>query len=178
MTGRDLSPRHYYMKHRKTNRLSSYDYSQNGLYFVTICTKAKKCYFGNVIDDKIKLNEYGKITQKVLIKLPNHYNNIIIDEYVIMPNHVHIIIEINDNVGTGLKPVPTQHGLSEIIRGFKTFSSRKINDTKPKNKFEWQRSFYDHVIRQNESLNKIREYIMINPQEWNKDKFYITNYQM
>ena len=161
------------MKHRKKTRLSNYDYSQNGMYFITICTKNKRHFFGKIIDEKMILNEYGNIAQDVLTNLPNHYNNINIDEYIIMPNHVHVIIEINDNVWTGLKLVPTTHGLSEIIRGFKTFSSRKINDTNPTNKFQWQRSFYDHIIRKDESLNKIREYIMINPRQWNKDKYNI-----
>ncbi len=158
------------MRHRKQNRLQNYDYSQNGMYFVTICTKDKKCYFGEIVNDEMILNDFGEITQQVLLNLPNHYNNINIDTFVIMPNHVHVIVEINDNVGTGFKPVPTTHGLSEIIRGFKTFSSRKMNEQKPLEKFKWQRSFYDHIIRKDESLNKIREYIIINPREWNKDE--------
>ena len=88
---------------------------------------------------------------------------------MVMPNHFHGIIVIN-NVGTGFKPVPTEHGLSEIVRGFKTFSSRKINHLNPSLNFSWQRSFYDHIIRTEKTLGKIREYITNNPLRWEFDR--------
>jgi len=126
---------------------------------------------------KIKLNQYGVIAYQYWKNIPKHFPNINLDEFVIMPNHVHGIVIINNvrpvPVGTGLKPVPTTkspHSLSEIIRGFKTFSSRRINETKPPINYHWQRSFYDHIIRNESSCAKIREYITNNPLRWDFDQ--------
>jgi REP element-mobilizing transposase RayT len=158
-------------KIRKHNRLPGYDYSQNGYYFITVCTQGRIEWFAEVGNDKIILNGYGEILQKCWHDLPIHYKNIKLDEFVIMPNHIHVIIIIdNGNVGNGLKPFPTNHGLSEIVRGLKTFSSRKINETINDGvNFRWQKSFYDHVIRDEISLNRIREYIRNNPALWDDD---------
>ncbi|MBI4651259.1 transposase [Candidatus Desantisbacteria bacterium] len=160
---------------RKNQRLQNYDYSQNGYYFVTICIHDKKEWFGKIENEKTVLNEYGEIVFKCWIDLPEHYKNIKLDEFVIMPNHVHGIVVI-DNVGNGLvrnglKPFPTNnHGLSEIIRGFKTFSSRRINEKISDDiKFQWQKSFYDHVVRDEKSLHDIRKYIQENPLKWGLD---------
>ena len=157
---------------RKLNRLKSYDYSKEGYYFVTICTKNRQENFGNIEDGEMVLNKFGEITEKCWYDLPNHYLNSRLDEFVIMPNHVHGIVVIVDRVGNGLKPFPTKqnHGLSEIIRGFKTFSSRRINELQDKFKFQWQKSFYDHVIRNEKSLSEIRKYIQENPMKWHLDK--------
>ena len=159
------------MKYRKRNRLTRYDYSQNGYYFVTVCTKDKREWFGRVEDDMMVLNEYGRIVSECWRDIPNHYGNVKLDESVIMPNHVHGIIIIENNVGNGFKPFPTKiHGLSEIMRGFKTFSSRKINNKITNNRhFHWQKSFYDHVIRSENELKLIREYILNNPKKWDMD---------
>jgi putative transposase len=114
------------------------------------------------------LNEYGKIVNDCWFDLPNHYENCLLDTFQIMPNHVHGILVIAP-VGNGLKPFPTkQHGLSEMIRALKTFSARKIN-AKFGTNFSWQKSFYDHVIRKDESLGKIQEYIKNNPKQWELD---------
>jgi len=158
------------MKSRKPNRLRGYDYSKNGYYFVTICTQNLVEWFGKVENDQMALNEYGRIVSECWHDLPNHYRNIKLDESVIMPNHVHGIVII-DNVGNGFKPFPTKyHGLSEIIRGFKTFSSRRINYKITNNRcFHWQKSFYDHVIRNENELAFIREYILNNPKKWDLD---------
>lgn len=118
------------------------------------------------------LNEWGGIVQTCWNDLPGHYANVKLDEHEVMPNHFHGIIVI-DNVGNGLKPFPTtakRHGLSEIVRGFKTFSSRRINEKLTDGKrFQWQKSYYDHVIRNEKSLNQIREYIRNNPLKWETD---------
>ena len=123
------------------------------------------------------LNKYGNIIKECWKGLTDHYVNCILDEFVIMPNHIHGIIQIDNHqiVGTGLKPVPTvkNHGLSEIIRGFKTFSSRNINNLLKEGKFQWQRSFYDHIIRDQKSLLNIRNYIIENPLSWKLDKYNI-----
>jgi REP element-mobilizing transposase RayT len=141
--------------------------------------------FGDIMGDAMILNEFGKIVDFCWHDLVNHYRNIRLDEYCIMPNHFHgiVIISGNDNcigivgngpiVGNGFKPFPTgtlPTGLSEIIRGFKTFSSRRIHETANNPKFRWQKSFHDHIIRTDEELYYIRKYIKNNPANWNKDK--------
>ena len=158
------------MRERKPNRLTDYDYSQNGYYFVTLCAKDKREFFGSIAEGKMDLNKYGEIVNRCWYELPVHYLNCSSDAFVVMPNHLHGIIVINneDAVGNGLKPFPT-HGLSEIMRGFKTFSSRRINEIKDFDKFQWQKSFYDHIVRDEESLRRIREYICFNPLKWEMD---------
>jgi REP element-mobilizing transposase RayT len=156
---------------RKPNRLRDYDYSRDGYYFITICTGDRKEFFGDIREAKIDLNRYGEIVDQCWRDLPKHYPNCSLDSFVIMPNHVHGIIVIDNGnvVGNGLKPFPT-HRLSEMIRGFKTFSSRKINEEiKISNKFRWQKSFYDHIIRNDKSLENLRQYIMYNPLKWELD---------
>ena len=163
-------------KNRKSNRLKDYDYSRNGYYFVTICVKDRQELFGTVENNQMILNDLGKIAERCWIDLPNHYMNCALDEFTIMPNHIHGIVVIDDelltnHVVTGLKPVTTKnHSLSEVIRGFKTFSSRRINELNPALLFRWQRSFYDHIIRNEKSLEKIREYVVYNPLKWELDR--------
>ncbi len=164
------------LRYRRLNRLKDYDYSQPGAYFITICTKKRGCLLGEIEKDRMKVNHYGEIVRLSWLELPQHYSNVELDAFVIMPNHIHGIIFLTD-VGAGLKPAPTasprdkRHGLPEIIRAFKTFSSRQIN------KFRnmpgtsvWQRNYYEHVIRKDESLAQIREYIETNPLRWALDK--------
>ena len=167
------------MRERKLNRLSGYDYSTPGYYFVTICIKYIECLFGEIVNDKMELNEMGKIVEKCWMDLPNHYMNIELDEFVIMPNHFHGIIRI---VWNGFKPfhtMPTKklHGLPEIIRGFKTFSSRRINETKPILKFQWHKSYHDRIIRNDRELYRIQKYIVYNPKNWNRDKENQSSYR-
>ena len=156
--------------HRRSIRLQQYDYSQEGYYFVTICTKNHQCYFGKIVDGGIILNDAGTIVQQCWNDLPNHYGNCILDVFLIMPDHVHGIVIIDNaiGVGAGLKPAPTngylkRHGLFEIIRGFKTFSARKINVSQNLFHFQWQRNYYEHIIRNEKALYKIRQYIRNNP---------------
>ena len=157
---------------RRSIRLKDYDYSKPGAYFVTICTKGHKNIFGNVVDSGIKLNELGKIVSQYLYDLPNHYPHVKLDKFIIMPNHIHGIFML---VGAGFKPPPTinkkRHGLTEIIRAFKTFSSRKINKLyKISGTSVWQRNYYERIVRDEDELNKIRQYISDNPIKWELDK--------
>jgi putative transposase len=162
-------------RYRRLNRLKDYDYSQLGAYFITICTKNRSCLFGEIDNDRMRLSSYGEIIRLSWFDLPQHYTNMELDVFVIMPNHIHGIIFLTD-VGAGLKPAPTVpaghcHPLPEIIRGFKTFSSRKINELRNMSGTAlWQRNYYEHVIRRDESLEKIREYIETNPLRWALDK--------
>lgn len=159
---------------RRNNRLKEYDYTSNGYYYVTICTDGRREWLGNIMNGGMIINSYGTICQQCWMDLPNHYNNILLDAYIIMPNHIHgIIIIDNSNKREGCKPSPTDksYSLSEIIRGFKTFSSKQINQIiKTHDKFKWQRSFHDHIVRNDKSLDNIREYIINNPATWEKDK--------
>lgn len=163
--------------HRHSIRLQGYDYSQEGLYFITICVKNRKCIFGNIINGEMILNDYGKIIEETWLDLPNHNPHIIPNTFCIMPNHIHAIIEITVHVGAGSKPAQNapfpNHGLSEIIRQFKTFSSRRINQLSGKQGHPvWQRNYYEHIIRNEISYNNIYRYIMNNPQKWEDDKFH------
>jgi len=158
------------MHHRHSNRLRDYDYSQGGAYFVTICVLQRECLFGEIVDGEMIMNETGRIVLAAWTDLPNHYKHIILDEYVVMPNHFHGIIDI---VRVGLKPAPTekQHALSEIIRGFKTFSSRRINVFRNKPGCSvWQRNYYERVIRNENELSRAREYVVNNSLKWELDK--------
>jgi REP-associated tyrosine transposase len=161
---------------RKRNRLHGYDYSMPGFYFVTICVKNRQSLFGIIEDNKMILNKIGGIVDECWFDLPNHYENCKLHEFIIMPNHFHGIIEIVDEnyfnrekVGNGLKPFPTK-ALSEIIRGLKTFSSRKINSRQNNFRFQWQKSFYDRIIENENELINIREYIKNNPEMWQIDR--------
>lgn len=161
------------LRERKRNRLKKFDYSQSGWYFVTVCAKNRVEYFGKVIDRKIVLNRYGEIIKNTWFNLPHHYRNCLLDEFILMQDHVHGIIIIK-YVGNGLKPFPTKYSLSEIIRGFKTFSSRSIHQL-GSNSFRWQKSFYDHIIRNEQSLWRIRQYIRDNPKHWEDGSNIIEN---
>ena len=162
-------------------RLKNFDYSQPGFYFITICTKKKGNVLGEIREEIMWLNQFGEILKECWFDLPEHYDNCRLDEFVIMPNHFHAIVEIIAVVN-GLQPFSyglqpfregPLHGLSEIIRAFKTFSSKKINQSNQLPKFQWQQSFYDRVVRNEEELHKIREYIINNPAKWELDSYFI-----
>lgn len=192
---------------RNSIRLSGYDYARPGFYFVTTCVSRRECLLGAIVDGTMQLNVMGDIVSRVWHDLPRHYLNIVLDAFVVMPNHFHGIVHIVDpsdisfsitdhdaplntslNVGDGLKPSPTDanvnasasvmnvnrknHALPEIIRGFKTFSSRNINTTVASGYFRWQRSYHERIIRDDEELNRIRLYIQTNPLFWEIDQFF------
>ncbi len=146
---------------RLSLRLPDYDYATPGAYFITICVKDRECRFGEISDGQMHLNRSGRIAENTWQQLNRHYPAITLGEFVIMPNHFHGLIWLGDS----------KHGLSEIIRGFKTYSARQINQAfgTPGHPL-WQRGFYDHVIRNDGSLAKIREYILGNPAQWHLDR--------
>jgi len=166
---------------RKPTRLKEYDYSQNGAYFVTICTQDRKCILGEVvpIEDgtengitvgqglapaEIKLSRYGKIAEDQIALLENRYPNIEIVKYAIMPNHIHILISIY-NETAGASPCPT---LSDIICSFKSLTTRLCGGGKI-----FQSSFHDHIIRDERDFLQIWQYIDTNHLKWQGDFFYI-----
>jgi len=158
---------------RKQNRLEQINYNK-WYFFITMNVKNKELLFWEIVDDKIILNEYGNIAESILLNLPKYYNNCKIWEYIIMPNHIHAIIIITnktkpENVGGDLK---SSRWLSNIIRSFKWFTSREINKKQNKLIFQRQRSFHDHIIRNEKEFEKIVEYIKLNPYKRKNDEYY------
>ena len=155
------------LHHRRSIRLRGYDYTLAGAYFVTICTQARVCLFGDIVVDKMRLNAAGQLLQAAWDALPDHYPHVELDEFVIMPNHVHGIIVLNSDPAV----TTTRHGLPEIVRALKTFSSRHINEQNQTEGVQlWQRNYWEHVIREESELNSIREYIQNNPLQWEMDQ--------
>lgn len=169
-------------RERKHNRLNKFDYSHPGYYFVTICTKEREKYLCEIKNQKIILNKFGEIVKKYWLEIPKHYQNIFLDEFAIMPNHIHgiIIIKNISHVGTEYYSVPTNkksvptnkhYGLlSKIIKSFKHACSKYVRTNFNNYSFQWQRSFYDHIVRNEKSLSFIRRYIKDNPINWNNDR--------
>jgi len=172
--------------------LKNWDYSWNGAYFVTICTKNRINYFAKMINNKTHLNKLGLITQKYWLEIPKHFSFTQLDEYTIMPNHMHAIIWIrNDqpNMGRGLinqTPSPdynetnfgkffeivnpmSSNSLAKIIRWYKGRCTFEINKLNPKY-FQWQRNYYETIIRDEDHLNRVRRYIQNNPAKWCRDR--------
>mgnify|MGYP005762544899 CR=1 FL=1 len=174
---------------RKRNRLSDYDYSQYGVYFVTICTKERKNLFwvkDNIVgasiarpNDGYVLSDMGKIAEDGIKNIPQYYP-VNIDCYVVMPNHVHILMGIVADGGRAML-APTLSGaasqcggdvrnatstLSNIVRQYKGYVTKKIGFS------PWQKSFHDHIVRNRDEYLKIFEYIKTNPLKWNIDKYY------
>ncbi len=224
--------------HRRSIRLKGYDYSQAGLYFITICVQDRKCLFGEIVivDDvrvenfqarsrqKMLLNDAGKIADDCWLEIPRHFPNVVLHEHIVMPNHVHGIIElikiVSPNVGAenflplhssneslssirveNFQPERNEfqkiipHSIGSIVRGFKigvtkwfrnnsirvqnieslqspneSLSSIRVQNIEPQQ--IWQRNYYEHIIRSEQSFRQIADYIKNNPNTWNKDDFF------
>ncbi|MBL7191179.1 hypothetical protein ISS30_05745 [bacterium] len=227
--------------HRRSIRLQEYDYSQYGAYFVTICTKNKRCLFGEIVNDKMVLNKYGVIAIIYWFDIPKHFPGVELDEFIVMPNHIHGIIMIqsryieSESVGAGFTPAhnratarvastnnnstesvgagftpahnratarvaPTNNNSTEsvgagftpahdratarvaptigdIVGAYKSLVSNEcLKMFKSKNEFMgkiWQRNYYEHIIRDEKSVGKLREYIFNNPFQWINDDLFI-----
>ena len=162
---------------RKTQRLKGYDYSTPGCYFITVCIDQFFEYFGDIKNNKIKLNEYGRIAYDAWLNVPDHFPDVVLDDFIVMPHHIHGIVKIRDIVGTGHALSATlkkNSDLSTIVGSFKSAASREINDLN-KIYFKWQRSFYDHIIRNGLELRIISKYIKNNPGNWEIDKKNVNN---
>ncbi|HBM16139.1 MAG TPA: hypothetical protein DD381_07360 [Lentisphaeria bacterium] len=183
--------------HRRSIRLKGYDYSQDGAYFVTICTCDRACLFGKISNEKMTLNECGEVVDRYWNEIPQHFLEADLDEYIIMPNHIHGIITIKQFVGAkdfspdtnhsaqsiyfpdtkGAKDFSplhaTAHGTSKtigsIIRGFKIGVTKWVRNAMDI-RDAWQRNYYEHVIRDDDDLTRVREYIIENPANWAIDK--------
>ena len=182
------------MKNRKSNRLKGYDYSKDNLYFVTSCVKDMVCCFGDVVGvgtgrdlsvhnsdknnldknnlDKTEaemiLNQFGIIANNQLLWLENQYPYISLHSYIVMPNHIHAVIEIASIL---FKENVKIKSLSQIMGAYKTTSSKLLHEAGFDN-FSWHRSFHDHIIKDEKSYLNIMNYIENNPNNWYKDKFF------
>ncbi|MDP4094100.1 MAG: transposase [Bacillota bacterium] len=154
---------------RKSIRLKDYNYSQPGYYFITICTINRDNILSNIIQDSINLSKIGQTVMNHLNNINLVYENVNLDSNVIMPNHIHLILELHDN-GRLWAAAPTNppiFSIPRIVNSFKTLTSKKYGSTL------WQRGYYDHVIRGESELNKIREYIINNPAKWQEDEYNV-----
>ena len=167
-------------RQRRTVRLGGYDYAAGGAYFVTVCTSERGNLFGNIADGQMRLNQLGLATKDCWLEIPAHFPHVALDEYVIMPNHVHgilwIVTEAEDyNLASGnlsVRSRPAFHSpsrsLGSVLRGFKIGVTRWARAHSSIHQV-WQRSYYEHIIRNDASLNRIRRYILDNPANWEHD---------
>ncbi len=161
---------------RKNIRLKNYDYSENGAYFITICVKDKREILSKIIKPNVgdgaldvpfvQLTDYGKIIENFIIKNNEIYDNIKTTKYVIMPNHLHLIVEICWSDGTSRAPSPTNDKIPAYISTLKRMSNKQIGFS------IWQRSYHDHIIRNEIEYAEISQYIDTNVIKWTEDKYY------
>ncbi|MGD9486401.1 MAG: transposase [Calditrichaceae bacterium] len=197
---------HPEIHHRRSIRLREYDYSQSGAYFVTMCAQNRECLFGEITDGKMILNDAGRVVEQCWNDITIHFPHVELDEFVIMPNHVHGILIITDaNVGAknisprpkntknrqdvgakNFSPLPetsqqssppttnqhprgTSKTIGSVIRGFKIGVTKWMRQNTEFYHI-WQRNYYERVIRDENELNRIREYIINNPIKWEMDR--------
>ena len=159
---------------RKHIRLKQYDYAEEGVYFITFCTKNRAPLLSHIVGrgdltpPQVALTDIGKIVAEIIENTEKVYANITVDNYVIMPNHVHVLIRISEGNGGVRAPRPT---VNEIIKGIKGLATRKIGFS------IWQTGFYDHIIRDDEDYQIRFRYIEENPARWPQDEYYqeVTN---
>jgi len=192
--------------HRKSIRLKGYDYSQAGLYFITICVQDRTCLFGDVVNGEMILNDAGRMVENEWLKLPQRFTIIKLHEFVVMPNHFHSIMEIvgatlvvaqNETVAQnielgqhdigqyenqkgqpqGIAPAKPKN-VGDMVGAFQSIVTveyiRGVNNLgwKPFNRKLWQRNYWEHIIRDEQSYERIAEYIINNPKDWVNDKLY------
>ena len=159
---------------RRSIRLKGYDYSQKGLYFVTIVCQNRQRFFGQINEDEMRLNEAGKMIENEWQKIPERFENVQLNEYIIMPNHFHAIIAITEQE----QPQGISTTVGDIVGAFKSITTNeyikkvKSNHWEHFNKRLWQRNFWEHIIRDEKSDQEISKYIISNPQNWINDSLY------
>ena len=160
---------------RKSIRLKEYDYSRLGEYFVTICTHNHKCIFGEINKEEMKLSPEGMIAQLCWVEIQKHFSNARLNDYSIMPNHIHGIIILTESMVGSRHAVslreqyakPVRGSVPTIARSFKSAATKRINEMRHTQSFPvWQKRFYDRIIRSDNELNNIRDYIANNVLQW------------
>jgi REP element-mobilizing transposase RayT len=155
-------------------RLRGYDYASPGAYFVTICTEQRSCLFGDVSDGAVSLSAAGVVIDSWWNSIPTRFPDVVLDTWVVMPNHIHGIILIGTDPNVAERASAT---LPEVVRWFKSHSTRDyILGVKTEGwprfpKRLWQQGFYDHIVRDDRSLDRIRAYIKANPDHWADDEY-------
>jgi REP-associated tyrosine transposase len=159
--------------HRRSIRLKGCDYSQQGAYYVTIVTYHRGCLFGEIVNEEMILNKFGKITDECWLAIPEHFPYVELGAYVIMPNHVHGIIVIRDGRGTiyraptiELFGKPTMGSLPTILRTYKAAVTRRIGRESSVTGI-WQSNYCEHIIRDEKDMQNKTDYIDANPMLWN-----------
>jgi REP element-mobilizing transposase RayT len=156
---------------RKSLRLKGYDYASEGGYFVTICTARREHLFGDVIEEKVRLNAIGKIAHNFWADLSTYYPSLQLDSFVIMPNHMHGIVIIHADKPT--QPTAPKRTLGQMMNRYKGMVTRQARViTGVSSATIWQSAFHDHIIRSERELNILRGYIHQNPALWEKDSYY------
>jgi REP element-mobilizing transposase RayT len=194
-------PYNSHIHHRRSMRLKNHDYSQAGLYFITICVRNRECLFGEIVNGKMQLSPLGIIANVLWHEIKNHTKNVDLGEFTIMPNHIHGIITFyGDNGDNNDNGVGARHALplrrrqtkraeqmeqsissrfqnqgkntvSSVIGSYKSAVSKHAHQLGLA--FSWQRNYYEHIIRNEQSHQNISNYIIHNPEKWQEDKFYV-----
>ncbi len=168
--------------HRRSVRLKGYNYSQDGVYFVTICTQHKECLFGEIVDGKMVLNDAGEVAHRELQNTEKIRKNVFLDCFTVMPNHIHVIVRIDKPVGAYCNtPLPARgkfrspsNNLGAVIRGYKSTVTKQINEHRDTPGCPvWQRNYHEHIIRNEVSYEKIYDYILHNAERWEDDGFFV-----
>lgn len=160
---------------RRTVRLADFDYSQAGAYFVTICTYERRMLLGSIVDDKFILTNIGRIALKCWLAIPEHFEYVVLDEFVIMPNHIHGICSLWDKRVQHAEPLQSQYqnivpgSLGVLVRSFKAAVTRSVSKMGGI-KHVWQRNYWERVIRSEIELERVRTYIENNPITWSLDR--------
>ncbi|HET8809636.1 MAG TPA: transposase [Flavobacteriaceae bacterium] len=166
----------------ETTRLKNWDYGWNALYFVTICLKNRRYYFGNVVRGKMEFSKIGVMAEKYWLEIPVHFPFVKLHPHIVMPNHVHGIVQIDKPdvepqnfadlpSATKNKFGPQSKNLASIIRGFKIGVTKNARNINPD--FAWQSRYHDHIIRNEKSFQNISNYIQNNPKNWKRDTFHV-----
>lgn len=176
-------------RHRRSIRLQGYDYTQDGAYFITICAHERACSFGDIVDGVMRLNALSKIVHEEWLKSAILRPRVMLGEFVVMPNHIHGVIMLTNGGDTmsgrgTLQRAPTttvttverfgkpvSNSIPTIIRLFKSATTKRINEQRNTPCAPvWQRNYYEHIVRNDGDLRRIREYIVNNPAQWNSDR--------
>ena len=168
--------------HRRSVRLQGYDYAQTGAYFVTICTQNRECLFGEILDGSVQLNAAGQMIEIWWLKLNKKFQTVATDHYIVMPNHFHGIVGATPRgrpESNGQSHEGQPHGVAptvgDIVNWYKTMTTNEYIRCVKKFGWSpfpgrlWQRNYYEHIIRDDDDLNRIREYIIYNPAKWDED---------
>jgi len=195
--------------HRHSIRLQGYDYSQAGAYFITICTQNRERLFGEIADGEMKMNDAGQMVQTVWDEMPNRFDGLELDRFVVMPNHIHGVIVLPRRGESCIRPcicpiIPpgihsnppngysTDHGgeykirpygtlpgtVGRIFQAFKSITTHEYTNGVKQHGWLpfpgklWQRNYWEHIIRNESELNRIRDYVNNNPTEWESDRLY------